>query len=761
MANPPIIVNKRPREGDVEVNALTPFRYGLRDEETRVDLSTVYTSVAYGRAVYRPEVLPLLDPVLSSENIKATFSIFNDAAGATLPDNPADQTIETVGPDDVYRIERTIAGPQEGFLYISDDFLGDYPYAAEVTPNLAVYSVGTTDYVLYPDFTGVMVGLIIWPKNSGVFIFFRDDGTKRVSVTGPSADGFGTRPVETTTVFDWAADLYTYKLSWDETPSRRKVLVIASDSAGVETTLAEFSTTAMNPFLNSVVLGGVEAASPPNKVVLVVGTDGPTPGDYLDIYKADLFRFGRPVVIAGGPTGSSTLQIAPTESLLTHTVEDFEDWIEDGEGELVESGIAVALVRDPSLASAAPFSFSREEQDLARQEWFVVMLVRGQSSVHAGTFNTAMGLDVEDGTFRHSLRLLDDFFVKDIGLFDSGNVGDSDDYFKAPTPTDWEDSGDIQVSLLGSISRNTLRAYLENDDEIVSVDTGTYTSSLPATETKITLGFIESDFQYYGRFNLLYFWAFLNATLFEPVDATFPEAQGWSRVTSGSTRSLTAEDRLEIDATTTGDYDIYYIEDADYDPDSGAAIYFKGKIMSWTDAGAAVDPPRQEIGPVVHLTSTTDGVQLRFVETETGRCYAYLSTNDTDINDVVAQNDDGKRISAELNFREDHSYILVLKPFNHIRLYVDYATEPLIDIPWESKGLGFRSFPTNLPATATVGFGSLDEDRGVRMEFAYARASLGTGYDLVITPQLTESQRVDHVYGSEAEILIDFEDVDP
>jgi hypothetical protein len=761
MANPPIIVNKRPNEGDTEVNALTPIRYGLRDEDTRVNLDTVYTSISYARAMYRPDELPLNDPVLESENIRTVFSVFNDAAGATLPGTPADQTIETVGPDTVYRIERTIAGPQEGFLYVSDDSNGDVPYAAEVRLEPPVYSAGTTDYVLYPDFTGVMVGLVVWPKNSGVFVFLRDDGTKRVSVTGPSSDGFGTRPVEATTVFDWSADVYTYKIFWDETPARQKVVVIAADSAGVETVLAEFDTTSMNQFLNSVVLGGDEAADPPDRVVLVVGTDGPTPGDYIDVYKADLYRYGRPLVISGARSGSSQVWVEPTESLLTHTIDDLEDWIKEGEGETVEAGTAVALVRDPSLDAADPYFYSREEQDLGRKEWFLVGLIRGQNSLHGGTFNTAMGFNIEDGTYKHVVRLLDDFFIKDVGLLDSGNLGDTASYFKAATPVDWEDAGDVQLAVLGSDSRSTIRTYFESDDELVSVDTGAYTSSLASTETKLSLGFLESDYEYYGRLNLLYLWAFMNATLFEPIDATFPEAQGWTRVTAGATRALTAENRLEITATTPGDYDIYYFEDVDYDPDSGAAVYFKGKVTAWTDDVGAVNPPRQEIGPILHITSTTDGMQLRFTKTETGRCFAYLSGDDTDFTDVLAQNEDGVRISTEIDFQEDHVYILVLKPFQHIRLYIDYSTEPAIDIPWESKGLVFRPFPTNLPPSATIGFGSLGEDSGVQMEWAFARASIGTGYDLVIFPQLTEEERVAHVYGSEAEVLIDFEDVDP
>jgi hypothetical protein len=759
MATPPIIVNRRPQEGDIDTNALEPFRYGLRDIETRVILGTVYSSAVYARAVYRPTVLPLEDPVLSSENIRATFSIFNDAAGDTVPNNPADQTIETIGPDQVYRIERTTVPPQEGFLYVSDDAQGDNPYSAEVKLNLGITSVSTADYVTYVDFTGVIVGFIIWPENTGVFLFFRDDGTKRVTIGGPSNDGIGTRPVETTVVFDWSADIFTYKIFWDENPKRRKVIVIAVDSAGIETVLAEFATTAFNQFLNSVVLGGFEAANPPDKVVLVVGTDGPTPGDRIDVYKADLFRFGRALVIEGGPTGSSVLDRRPNESLLVREEADFDEWGRAGEGTLSTNPVSetILLTRLPVLDSADLFEFSRGEPDLSRKEWFLILEFTARDSQHLGTFNTGIGIDIEDGSTKHIVRLLNDFFINDIGVHNSGPLGDDDNYFKGITPIDW--TQDIRLILLGSDTKGTIRAYLVDDEEII-IDTGTYPASVVTTESKLSIGFVDLDFEYYGVLSVASFWFASNAFFYEPSEATFPEAQGWTRIFSGGTRSITGS-HLTGNYATTGEFDIYHISDPDYDEESGASIWLKGKVSAWTDEFGAVSPPRKEIGPIAFLASTTVGVQLYFVESETGRRFVYLPRQLDDVVDVMAQNVEGARISAELDFTEFHAYQLVLKPFQHIRLYVDYSTAPAIEIPWESASIAMRTFPTNVPPTSTIAFGSLGEESGVEFDFSFVRASIGTGYDLIIRQNLAEEDLQNHVYGSEAELLTDFEDVDP
>lgn len=718
----------------------------------------MYSSVVYARAVYRPDVLPLVDEILNTESISTRFSVFDDAAGTGLPGDPADQTVETVGLDQVYRIERTAGTPQEGFLYIKDEAQGTRPYAVEVKLDLAVVSVAAYDYVTYPDFTGVMVGLIYWPKSKGVFLFFRDDGTKRVTVAGPSSDGIGTRTVEVTTIFDWSADIYTYKISWDETGTREKVLVLATDSAGDETVLAEISIPTINEFLNSVALGGDSAEDPPNSVVLVVGTDGSTVGDYVDIYKSDLFRFGASVVIVGGPTGSADVIRSPIESVIARQLEDFDDWVEQGEGELRLQGIASSIARDPVLGSPAVFNVTREEPDLVRGEWMIIAELVGLNSEHLGTFNTAMGLDIEDGVSKHTFRMLDNFIAKDGGILDSGIVGAFESYFLPPTALDW--TSDFRLILIGSTSRGTVRAYLVSDEQI-DIDTGTYVTSVASTATRITLGFLEDDFEYYGSLNTTGVWVFVNCTFFEPLDGTFPEVQGWTRAWAGATRSLTAENRLLIESNTLGFYDIYSFADPDYTDESGAMLYFKGKVTDWTDASGAVNPPRQEFGPIAYLDATTVGAQLRFVESETGKKYVFVSSELDDVADVLAQNEEGRLLSAEFDFTEDHVYLFVLKPFHHIRLYVDYLETPIIDVPWASKGAAFRTPPTNLPAGAVVAFGSLGENAGVRFETAFARASIGTGYDFVITPTFSEEDLVDHIYGSEAEILVDFEDVDP
>lgn len=751
-------MNRHPADGDQDVNPLNPVRFGLRDIDTKVDLDSVYTALSFGRAVYQPLVLPGDDPVLSSESISTLFSVFNDAAGAALPLNPADESIQTVGPDNVYRVERTAGTPQEGFRYIKDDFLGDHPISVEAKIDLSVTSISPTSYVTYADYVGVMLGLIVWPKNTGIFVFFRDDGfTKSVTVAGPSIDGLGTRSVEVTTVFDWGSDIYTYSICADYTTAREKVMVLASDSVGVETVLAEFDTTVLNDFLESVVLGNDEAEDPPNQVVLVVGTDGATPGDYIDIYSANLLRYGRSIVNVGGPTGSSILDVAATQHLLFRNESDVELWLEEGSGEVSAPSVGspVELSRDPSLATAEVFRLHREEPDLSREEWMVIGQFSGQDQSHDGSYNTALGFDVEDGTNRFLFRLLDDFIDLYIGVHDSGNIGDTASYLLVSS-FDWTEP--FQVGLMGSASRAELRFFVDDDE--VPQDTKAYSSTIASTETRLSFGLLDDDQEYYGQLNVFYLWVFLNCVFYEGSEATFPEVQGWTRVTSSPPRAISGN-RLTIDSDSVGDYDIYYYEDTDYEEESGSVLLLKGKVDAWTDSSGAINPPRQEIGPIGFLEVTTVGVQLHFVESETGKRYVYFSSELSDVNDVLAQNEEGRRISHEINFGEDHVYMVLVQPRKWVRLYVDYSATPVVDVEWISRGLVDRTRPINLPASATVAFGSLGENSGVELDMAFSRASLGAGYDLSVQLDVSEDDLQDHVYGSQAKTLIDFEDVDP
>ena len=132
-------MNRRPTEGDTDVSISTPFRFGVRDTDSRADLSSVYAAVINGKAIFVPdEDIPTNDTSLTAE-ADVYLSVFNDAAGETEPKNPCDQSIEDVSGTDVFRIEKSDADgvSQEGVLYVSAAAQGVRPYGAAAKIDLA------------------------------------------------------------------------------------------------------------------------------------------------------------------------------------------------------------------------------------------------------------------------------------------------------------------------------------------------------------------------------------------------------------------------------------------------------------------------------------------------------------------------------------------------------------------------------------------------------------------------------------------------
>ena len=745
-------MNRRPDDGDADVSASTPFRFGVRDADTRADLASVYCAATFAQAVYVPdEDLPEDDAVLSAAGAAVVLSMFNDAAGAADPGNPCDQTL--AGDPPVYRVEKSDVdgAPQEGVLYVTVPAQDPaQPYSAKVALDLAFVTADAGyAYTTYADFVGVVVGFVYWPENTGVFLLFRDDGTKRIAVVGPSEDGIGTRPVAVVATYDWS-DAATYSIHIDPTVFSRSVRVYVTNEDDEETLLAELSLDDLNEFLPSVRMGDLDAESAPaDKVTLVFGLDAVEQGNYVEVSSFSVANLGRVLVYDGAQTGSSSTEVLPTELVGVAGRDGAEEWGSSGsfDATTTDEALVISAVTGPAL-------YRRDEPDLARGEWLVVGKFAAASTAHPGVYYTGMGVSVEDGTRQFKLSLLDDFSGNTIGV-DDADASEDDvlvGYRLPEDAVDWEDA--TSFALVGSLSRDVLRLYVADGAE-PSVD-ATYTAAgYPSTiSTRVSFGFVESG-ALAGDFSLVYLWVFPSCTFYEPYDATYPDAQGWTRVSDLGARSL-ADGSLSVDCAVAGAYDIYYVDDATYDETSGGALIFKAIVSRWTDAGGASSPVRSEFGPIAAVRTNTVAAQVRFVVADDGTAYVYLSNEASDYLDVLAQNQAGQAISAEVDLEEEHIYLLDVKPLQYVRLYLDY--ELAVEIAWPASG-ALRALPTNLPADAVLAWGSLDEAGGVRCTFAWVRGSVGRGYDLKVSLDLGDDV-LDRVYGSLVDLVVDVSDED-
>ena len=734
----------------------TPFRFGVRDLDTRVSLSTIYASISFGRSVYVPteSTLPSQDDTLKEEGVDVYLSTFDDASGTTHAEDDSQQT-SVAG---IYTITKDTSGPENGVLFLTlPAQASQKPYEFQAALDLSNVSTGTKDYTDFSDYAGVVLGIAYWPENTGVFLFFRGDGlaggTGSVTVAGPSDDGTGTRPMAQTTALEWKEDSYTFTINVDPSPQRRKVLVFATDSNGDETSLAEFELNDFNEFLPSVRMGTLLAEDEPtDKVTFIAGLDGFVAGEYIDVYSLAMLANGHVLVVDGLHTGSSTLKVDPTESQLIVGPEGAGEWIEEGDdGSSQTTEFALQIT-----ASSGPYRFHRDEPDLGDKEWMILGRFAGDESVHEGIYHTGMGITVSDGTSAFKLHLLDDFSRRTIGISLPGAADDTviEDYKLPEENVEW-DGTEVDFILLGSGTKNLLRLYTSDTDLVID---HIYADSYPLEpSTEVAFGFTE-DGEFSGEFHLYRLWLFTNCTFYEPTVTPYPPtAQGWGKVSNGLAEVFDGT-TLEVDATASGAYGIYHIDEADHDETSGAALFFRMELESWRDSAGAVKPTRKEFGPVAAIRTSSLATQLHFVQTVDGVFYAYFSNDTSDVTEVLKQSDEGRLISAEVDLSEARTFLLDVKPRQWIRLYVDNDTTPVIEIDWDSEHEGaLRSLPTNMPVDAVVAFGSLGEDSGVKAKYSFARASLGRGYDLTTSPVISDSEPL---YGAQVSLLIDVQDED-
>lgn len=735
-------------------------RVGLRDIDTSVNFSSVYLAVLYARAVYEPADLPTEDAVLLDvdDDIEVVFTGFNDTGTGSLPGDPADQSIALVVGETVYRVTRPDDDDHEGFLYITDVVSGSRPFGAEV--QLTIDTVipgggyGSFPYVPWTDFTGVMIGFVYWPRSTGVFLFLRDDGVdKSISITGPATDTSGARTSLADVVFDWSADAYTYRVTWDETQGRSLVSLFAISSDGLtETLLHEESVSALDPFLANVTIGNDDEEDPPARIGVLVGTDGPG-GDSIDVYKVALYAFGGATVMSGLEVGGAEASVASSDSTLIEGTEDATTWAEEGTGTVDFTGAGINIVRTDDDVDDE-MVLRRDEPDLARREWVLLAKFHAQDVDHPGTYAGGMGIQVEDGTSSVALRVYDDFTAHDLGvLHGTGDV--AGDYTFPTTAVEWED--DVVVVVHASGSRDTVRTWITGDETPEISETYNALDYPSTTDAKVSVGILDATAR--GTFTLDYLWVLPVVDAYEVLDGTYPEAQGWVRTNSGGTRSIATT--MNVDCTVVGDYDSYSMASADYATTAGVTLYFKTQVMAWTDETGAVNPSRRAIGPVAYAPGPSGGAQVCFAVADSGKSYVYIPGEDEEqaLSDVLVQNSAGRAISAEVAVTEAHAYILVVRPGAYIRLHVDYDVSPAIEVAWDdTNGFSLASTPGTVPAGSHAAFGSLGADSGVSMATWFARASLGRGYDVSARLVLTDAELEEHVQASVALIFADFED---
>lgn len=748
----PVVLNTRPAEGAESVDGLAPLKFSVRDEDTRVAGASVRALMAYYRIVYEGDQLPSRDPALRRGDGRGFEGRFSDATPVPPLGDFASFTLVPSG----LRIQKTAGTDQESFIFVSDRLVADTPVSVEVTLEVpaatAAVPGGTLGISDLNDFTGIVVGLMNWRRKSGAYVLFMDDGiTKMVTLAGPALSAAGDRTLLAAGYpFDWGAGVVTIRLMWDDTPGSQAIILEGTDATGTKN-VAVFpgaaATLAATPFLGGIRLAGMETSGPPADVVTaVVGTAGPTVGDAIVVHRVAVSGFAAAMALGGGPTPWADLQRAGNAAVAFRT--DSVDWeVDDGSALTVSSSEGSVVLENGAGASAL---LSRAEMDVVHKAW---LLVARLSVPVTGD----LGGDVRVGPEFRVDDASDVFVLSCVQSVDGERyvglrTSSSSDMtgFLVDSAVDW--SRPVTLAMLGSSALNFTRVEVD-DVESVSASYAGGASDITTVDARVGLGWSEGN----GTMRVAGMAVFPNAVFAEPWMGlpTALAAQGWVLVGAAA---AVASSRYAFPAATAGAQSFYYVSPADYEPEAGGAWFVRGRVTDWVDAYGTPRPLGAEIGPIFLVQhNTTKAAGVSFVEVEGGRGFVFVAGTDADVWEVVRQTERGRRISAPATFGTDTTYLFEVLPGKHVRLYLDYAPTPAIDIPWAE--LVSRTSPSGVPAGAAGAFGSIDPSGAATPNLVFARFGYGRGYDFVLTPRLEDDALVEWVNGSDATLYVDTEDV--
>ena len=748
----PVIINRRPSAGAGDIDGLQELRFGVRDIDTRVGRSSVRALLAYSRIVYEGDKVPSRDPAITGVGEgRAYEGRFSDAIPVQPLGTPAAFTPVSGG----LQITKTLGTDQESFVFVSDRLVPDGPVALEVDLQVVQHTdslpAGSFNFYDQADFAGIVVGLLNWRRKSGIYILFKDDGvTRTLALTGPALTASGSRTLlAPEVVVDWAAGSVRLRLVWDDTPGHRALFFIVDDGTTEQAVALDSAAVASLVSAGMVAglrIAGMSTSASADRVMAVVGTAGPAIGDSVIIERLALSGYGIPLAISGEVTSSALLTRAPNTAVPLRAGE--RDWEAGGGLEVSEdTGNVVLEAEDDGI----PALLVRDETDLVHESWLLVarlsvpVLERATGTVYLGP-----EVRLSDGTQEFVLALLDDSEVRHVGLYSGSGSGDALADYAYGGEHDW--TLPTTLALMGSAALG-LRLEVDDSEYLTSAIYSDLAAGLD-TKTRVQVGWGPGG----GRLHISGLWLFPNATFAEPSLGSLPEAQGWDKTVVGSATSALDSGRYVIDAPASGDRLIYSVSPGVYEGDAGGAWHFRGRVRSWTDTYGAPSPENVEIGPVALVQyDTTKAATLSFVELEGGRGYAFIGSSADDLHDVVARTPRGVSISTPLNLDQTFTAIFEVKPGAYARLYLNYGTDPAIDVPWDE--LVKRTSPSGLPAGAAGAFGAIGETGGLGLDVVFARFGIGRGYDFVAEPSLTEDVLEEWVYGSDATLYVDLEDV--
>jgi hypothetical protein len=752
MPSPPIVINPSPADGDTDVDPRGTFTFGVRDADTRVLRSSIRSVLLFHRIHYIGDNLPKFDQALRRGEGRSSVSAFSDATVVGIPGSPATQTLVPAGLD----LTKNSSLKQESFLFASDRLVPGKCCGVEAKISVSSWTRGTTDYYSNSDFAGIVVALLNWRYRTGLFVMLMDDGagTYYVNLVGPASNSGGSRfAIQNNLAIDWTTGSWRFRLVWDDSSNTESAFFIADDGSTEVSYILDTSAVQLlktQQFLPGLAIAGHPTSLAEDRVYGAVGVDGLL-GDGLTIEQLSVAGYGERIT-SGGAVLPGVSNVSISGNAAVPLLAGERDWQFVGSsGSVSEVAGNVALVV-PAAGGAA--YLEREEPDFARESWMVLGTLLVPSTSVALSVRQGLGIAVSDGSVRFELSLLDDNLVKRLGLFTGGAGLDLSDYVYG-VEADWTNP----CSIVMTGDSTTDRIYVEfNGDSYIDT---TYAGSEASvsSDTMIDVGLLYSSTSR-RELQIGSLWVFPTALFAEPLLTTLPDSQGWTLEQTGSPSSTIAivDDEYVIScAEYPGEY-LYYTAVPpvnEVESYQGGALFFRFLLSSWSNIYGAPSPTNSEIGPIASIAiGDTYSADLCLVRSGSGQSFVYLRTQAGIISEVLSQSPAGKEISAPINLSVAHSYFFDVRPGKYVRVYLDFDSEPAIQIPWDQFLLTFSS----LPAGAVAGFGSINPDSPITGTFSFCRSGRGRGYDVRASLQISEEAVITWAYDSHATLLVDLED---
>ena len=743
----PHIINRRPLPEATGMLIGDYFRFGVRDAATRIDISSLYVQTSYGKDLYEGSALP------SEEDLDTFLAAFSDAGPTSvLSINKAARSI--VGGKLV--LTRDTASAHRGAQVLRAPSLHS-PFMLEAAVSPIGYTLGATPYLNDIRYVGTAFGLVDGPRKLGAFVFLLKDGpVYKLILSGPD-DGTGTRPVSLTITYDWTVPSI-FLLVWDPTaPLNRVSLYVRAAAAPNQdaTLLGSISLAAMSPFVNGVALGGVPLGPTDDDVDDIMGLvsmDSPTIGDSSSVDYLRVYRYGRNLILGGIAWNDTDAIISPSDRMVAdldvlpgNALLPWFPTLTTGSLELSEGELTISKVLGVDNGEQLSYLYREEPSlDLSEGLW-VEATIRAEDVTHALTVGTGMGLAFDDGVSQVKLMLLDDFADLRVGVQQTGAKTQLSAYAYGGA-VDWEE--DLTIKLFVSGADDVVEVLIGSEDTAYA--SGQYTALPASALLGVRWGHVDtySLRPVFGDVTLTGLRYSLNSQLYLPsMGLPTATATPWTAEVLGAGSQVIAADLLVLmdlgygDPSGPAQSHRYFRKAIPYMGSTiGVSSEVRFKIDGWSNELGAVGELNTPISCGLVIDDGADAARMMFVQTPAG-AFVYIPTSNLaqSLADVIAQNEDGEAISAELDSIYGlHTYRLEKRPYNHVRLYVD--GQLVIDVPWDTS-YGF-DLPSPVLAAPGLGWGSFDSYRQTLTTWRRVVYSAGDGYDVAVKPALVENERV-------------------